>query len=68
MPSRRRRISKFLRANRAAVRAELRTIVETLAFVADQRLYFQILAAAETLEEDIRKQSLHAFDDVFVVR
>ena len=68
MASRRRRTSKFVRANRAAVRAKLRSFAETLAIIADRRLYFQILGAARTFDTDVRKQSLHAFDDAFVVR
>lgn len=43
----------------------LRATLETLEITADIRLYRQILRAAETLDEDVRKGRLHSWQEAF---
>jgi hypothetical protein len=45
--------------------AKLRAAVETLEIAADRRFFSQILAAAETLETDLRKNKLQSFEEAF---
>ena len=44
---------------------KLRAAVETLSITMDERLYGQILAAAETLDKDIRRGKLRSFEEAF---
>lgn len=41
------------------------SLVETLEIVMDRRLFSQIMAAADTLEEDLRLGRLHSVEEVF---
>ena len=43
----------------------LRALIETLEITSDQKLFKQILGAAESLEEDTRLGRLHSFEEVF---
>jgi hypothetical protein len=45
--------------------ANLRSAVETLAIATDERLFSRILAAAVTLEQDVRGGKLHSFEEAF---
>jgi hypothetical protein len=45
--------------------AKLRAAIETLAITTDKRLFSRILAAAETLDTDVRKRKLHSFEEAF---
>jgi hypothetical protein len=45
--------------------AKLRAAIETLAITTDKRLFSRILAAAETLDSDVRKDKLHSFEEAF---
>ena len=45
--------------------AKLRAAIETLAITTDKRLFSRILAAAETLDADVRKNKLHSFSEAF---
>jgi glycosyltransferase A (GT-A) superfamily protein (DUF2064 family) len=47
------------------IAARLRAAIETLAITTDKRLFSRILAAAETLDADVRKQKLHSFEEAF---
>jgi hypothetical protein len=47
------------------LRKQLENVVETLEITMDQRLFKQILAAADTLEEDLRLGKLHSLEDAF---
>src|ERR1700720_3075809 len=44
---------------------QLRAVIETLEITSDQKLFKQILGAAESLEEDTRLGRLHSFEEVF---
>ena len=41
------------------------SLVETLEIMADRKLFNQILAAAGTLEEDLRRGRLHSVEEAF---
>lgn len=43
----------------------LRSLVETLEIMSDQKLFGQIMQAASTLREDARLGKLHSFEEVF---
>jgi hypothetical protein len=47
------------------IQKHLQNVVETLEITMDQRLFKQILAAADTLEEDLRLGKLHSLEDAF---
>jgi hypothetical protein len=47
------------------IASKLRAAIETLAVVADERLFSRILAAADTLDSDVRKRELHSFEEAF---
>ncbi len=42
-----------------------RSAVETLEIAADTRLFDNLLRAADTIDEDLRKGNLHAFEEAF---
>jgi hypothetical protein len=46
-----------------AIRKRLEGLVETLEIAMDQRLFNQILVAADTLEDDLRLGKLHSLED-----
>jgi len=48
-----------------ALLREHASVAETLQILANPRLYQQILAAAGTLEEDLRLGRLHSLDEAF---
>lgn len=43
----------------------LRSAIETLEIISDQKLYKQILGAAKDLEENTRLGKLHSFEEAF---
>jgi hypothetical protein len=45
--------------------ASLESAVETLEIAMDRRLFNQILAAADTVEEDLRSGRLHSLEEAF---
>ena len=47
------------------MRQKLEAVVETLEIAMDQKLFNQILAAADTLDEDLRLGKLHSLEDAF---
>ncbi len=47
------------------LRKKLENLVETLEIAMDRKLFNQILAAADTLEEDLRLGKLHSLEDAF---
>lgn len=47
------------------IRRKLDSLVETLEIAMDRKLFNQILAAADTLEEDLRSGKLHSLEDAF---
>jgi len=47
------------------IRQQLEAVVETLEITMDRKLFNQILAAADTLDEDLRMGKLHSLDDAF---
>jgi hypothetical protein len=47
------------------IRRRLEALVETLEIVMDRKLFNQILAAADTLEDDLRLGKLHSLEDAF---
>ena len=47
------------------IRRQLESVLETLEIAMDRKLFNQILAAADTLEEDLRSGKLHSLEDVF---
>jgi hypothetical protein len=47
------------------IRKHLENVVETLEIAMDRKLFNQILAAADTLEEDLRLGKLHSLEDAF---
>ncbi|MGH9661890.1 MAG: hypothetical protein ACRD96_25300 [Bryobacteraceae bacterium] len=47
------------------IRRELAAVVETLEIVMDRNLFNRILAAADTLEEDLRLGKLHSLENAF---
>ncbi len=47
------------------IRQQLEAVVETLEIAMDRKLFNQILAAADTLDEDLRLGKLHSLDDAF---
>jgi len=47
------------------IRQQLEAVVETLEITMDRKLFNQILAAADTLDEDLRLGKLHSQDDAF---
>jgi hypothetical protein len=44
---------------------KLRATVETLEITADPKLFAQILRAAETIDQDVRRGKLHSFEEAF---
>ena len=44
---------------------QFESLIETLQIAMDRRLFNQILAAADTLEEDIRLGKLHSLEEAF---
>ena len=47
------------------IRKKLESLVDTLEIAMDRKLFNQILAAADTLEEDLRLGKLYSLDDAF---
>jgi hypothetical protein len=47
------------------IRQKLEAVVETLEIAMDRKLFNQILAAADTLNEDLRLGKLHSLEDAF---
>ena len=47
------------------IRQKLEAVVETLEIAMDRKLFDQILAAADTLDEDLRLGKLHSLEDAF---
>ena len=47
------------------IRQQLEAVIETLEITMDRKLFNQILAAADTLDEDLRLGKLHSLDDAF---
>ena len=47
------------------IRKNLESAMETLEIVMDRKLFNQILAAADTLDEDLRLGKLHSLEDAF---
>jgi len=47
------------------IRRRQESLLETLEIVMDRKLFKQILAAADTLEEDLRLGKLHSLEDAF---
>ena len=47
------------------IRRKLDAVVETLEIAMDRKLFNQILAAADTLEDDLRLGKLHSLEDAF---
>jgi hypothetical protein len=45
--------------------SRLRSAVETLSITTDERLFSGILAAASSLDEDVRLGKLHSFEEAF---
>ena len=45
--------------------SQLRSVIETLEIINDQKLFNQILGAAETLEQNTQRGKLHSFEEVF---
>jgi hypothetical protein len=44
---------------------ELRSVIETLEIIGDQKLFNQILGASQSLEENTRLGRLHSFEEAF---
>ena len=44
---------------------QLQSLAETLDITADRRLFHQILAAADTLDEDLKSGKLHSIEEAF---
>ena len=47
------------------IRRKLESLLETLEIAMDRKLFNQILAAADSLEEDLRLGKLHSLEDAF---
>jgi hypothetical protein len=47
------------------MRKKLESVIETLEIAMDRKLFNQILAAADTLDEDLRLGKLHSLEDAF---
>jgi hypothetical protein len=47
------------------IRKKLESLVETLEIAMDRKLFNQILAAADTLESDLRAGKLHSLEEAF---
>jgi hypothetical protein len=47
------------------IRTKLESLVETLEIAMDRKLFDQILAASDTLEEDVRLGKLHSLEEAF---
>jgi len=47
------------------VLGKLRSTVETLEIAMDKRLFTQIMKAAQTLDDDLRRGKLHSMDEAF---
>jgi hypothetical protein len=47
------------------MRTKIESLVETLEIAMDRKLFNQILAAADTLEDDLRLGKLHSLEDAF---
>jgi len=47
------------------IRRKLDAVIETLEIAMDRKMFNQILAAADTLEEDLRLGKLHSLEDAF---
>ena len=47
------------------LRGKLESVVETLEIAMDRKLFNQILAAADTLDQDLRLGKLHSLEDAF---
>ena len=50
---------------RNEIRTNLASAMETLEIAMDRKLFNQILAAADTLDEDLRLGKLHSLEDAF---
>lgn len=44
---------------------KMRSLIETLNIMKDQRLFAQIMKASETIDEDLRLGKLHSFEEAF---
>ena len=44
---------------------KLRSMMETLEIIKDQKLFGQILKASKTIDDDIRLGKLHSFEEAF---
>jgi uncharacterized protein YicC (UPF0701 family) len=44
---------------------KLRSVIETLEIMSDQKLFNQIIGVAQTLEQDTRLGKLHSFEEAF---
>jgi hypothetical protein len=44
---------------------DVESLVETLEIMADRRLFDQIMAASETIDDDLRRGKLHSFEEAF---
>lgn len=47
------------------IHRRMQAVVETLEIAMDRKLFNQILAAADTLEDDLRLGKLHSLEDAF---
>jgi hypothetical protein len=47
------------------IRTKMESLVETLEIAMDRKLFNQILAASDTLDEDVRRGRLHSLEDAF---
>jgi hypothetical protein len=47
------------------IRKQLESLIETVEIAMDRKMFNQILAAADTLEEDLRLGKLHSLEDAF---
>ena len=47
------------------IRQRLEAVVETLEIAMDRKLFNQIMAAADTLEDDLRLGKLHSLEEAF---
>jgi hypothetical protein len=48
-----------------ALRTQIATLLENLEIAMDRKLFNQILATADTLEENLRLGNLHSLEDAF---
>jgi hypothetical protein len=47
------------------IRKQLESLIETVEIAMDRKMFNQILAAADTLEEDLRLGKLHSLEEAF---